>query len=79
MKTEIDVCEFDVREGAKFALDGLQQARARAHALLLVLSHPILRFISAQLPCFSLSNRSLCFLVSWTVCMLSTEQREGNK
>lgn len=34
---EIDLAEFNSREAAKFSLDGLNQARSRAHALLLVL------------------------------------------
>lgn len=37
MTTEIDVCEFNSREAAKFSYDGLTIARTRAHALLLVL------------------------------------------
>lgn len=37
MTTEIDVCEFNSREAAKFSYDGLTMARTRAHALLLVL------------------------------------------
>lgn len=34
---EIDLAEFNSREAAKFSLDGLNQARSRAHALLLLL------------------------------------------
>lgn len=34
---EIDLAEFNSREAAKFSLDGLNQARSRAHALLMVL------------------------------------------
>lgn len=33
----IDLAEFNSREAAKFSLDGLNQARNRAHALMLVL------------------------------------------
>jgi hypothetical protein len=35
--TELEVAEFNSREAAKFSYDGLTQARARAHQLLLVL------------------------------------------
>ena len=66
MTTEIDVCEFNAREGAKFALDGLMQARARAHALLLVLLGGAAGMASTGVGLMSSANPLLASYVAWS-------------
>lgn len=66
MTTEIDVCEFNAREGAKFALDGLMQARARAHALLLVLLGGAAGMASTGVGLMSSVNPQLASYVAWS-------------
>ncbi|MGB4061903.1 MAG: hypothetical protein WBK26_16995 [Burkholderiaceae bacterium] len=64
--TEVDVCEFNAREGAKFALDGLMQARARAHALLLVLLGGGAGMASTGVGLMSSANPMLANQVAWS-------------
>lgn len=64
--TEIDVCEFNAREGAKFALDGLLLARSRAHALLLVLLGGAAGMASTGVGLMSSANPMLSAYVAWS-------------
>lgn len=64
--TELDVCEFNAREGAKFALDGLLQARARAHALLLVLLGGSAGMASTGVALMASENPMLSTYVAWS-------------
>ena len=64
--TEIDVCEYNAREGAKFALDGLLLARSRAHALLLVLLGGAAGMASTGVGLMASANPMLASYVAWS-------------